>query len=140
MLMDPDAILRATEFLDDTMFYREGHRRIFRAMVSLSERGDVVDPLTLSEELGRSGSLESSGGKYYNYGNVFGWNSGRARFRTISAGIHHVAAQFANSSIYSGKGTMDILRTYNPARIAYPKRVMRFIEQLPVEVAASMAK
>ena len=65
MLMDPDAILRATEFLDDTMFYREGHRRIFRAMVGLSERGDVVDPLTLSEELARSGSLESSGGKDY---------------------------------------------------------------------------
>src|SRR5678815_1676839 len=43
MLMDPDAILRATEFLDDSMFYREGHRRIFRAMVALSERGDVVD-------------------------------------------------------------------------------------------------
>ena len=55
MLMDPDAILRATEFLDDTMFYREGHRRIFRAMLALSERGDVVDPLTLSEELSRSG-------------------------------------------------------------------------------------
>src|SRR3954467_3220263 len=65
MLMDPDAILRATEFLDDTMFYREGHRRIFRAMVALSERGDVVDPLTLSEELSRAGSLESSGGKDY---------------------------------------------------------------------------
>ena len=65
MLMDPDAILRATEFLDDTMFYREGHRRIFRAMLALSERGDVVDPLTLSEELARSNSLESSGGKDY---------------------------------------------------------------------------
>src|SRR5256885_8578114 len=65
MLMDPDAILRATEFLDDSMFYREGHRRIYRAMLSLSERGDVVDPLTLSEELQRSGSLESSGGKDY---------------------------------------------------------------------------
>src|SRR6266498_4418766 len=65
MLMDPDAILRATEFLDDTMFYREGHRRIYRAMLALSERGDVVDPLTLSEELARSGSLESSGGKDY---------------------------------------------------------------------------
>ncbi|MFL5638726.1 MAG: replicative DNA helicase, partial [Gemmatimonadaceae bacterium] len=65
MLMDPDAILRASEFLDDTMFYREGHRRIYRAMVALSERGDVVDPLTLSEELARSGSLESSGGKDY---------------------------------------------------------------------------
>src|SRR4030081_3735823 len=65
MLMDPDAIMRATEFLDDTMFYREGHRRIFRAMVALSERGAVVDPLTLSEELQRAGSLESSGGKDY---------------------------------------------------------------------------
>ena len=65
MLMEPDAILRATEFLDDTMFYREGHRRIYRAMLGLSERGDVVDPLTLSEELARSGSLESSGGKDY---------------------------------------------------------------------------
>ena len=65
MLMDQDAILRATEFIDDTMFYREGHRRIYRAMVALSERGDVVDPLTLSVELARSGSLESSGGKDY---------------------------------------------------------------------------
>src|SRR5690242_2633607 len=65
MLMDPDAILRATEFLNDSMFYREGHGRIYRAMVSLFERGDVVDPLTLSEELQRSGSLESSGGKDY---------------------------------------------------------------------------
>src|SRR6266404_6691576 len=54
MLMDPDAILRANEFIDDTMFYREGNRRIYRAMVSLSERGDVIDPLTLTEELGRS--------------------------------------------------------------------------------------
>ena len=65
MLMDPDAILRATEHVDDTMFYREGHRRIFRAMVAISERGDVVDPLTLSEELPRRGELEPSGGKDY---------------------------------------------------------------------------
>ena len=65
MLMDGEAVLRATEYVDDTMFYREGNRRIFRAMVTLSERGDVVDPLTLSEELSRNGDLESSGGKDY---------------------------------------------------------------------------
>ena len=51
MLMDQDAILRAIEHVDDTMFYREGNRRIFRAMVAIAERGDVVDPLTLAEEL-----------------------------------------------------------------------------------------
>jgi hypothetical protein len=84
--------------------------------------------------------VESSGGKYYSHGNVFGWNSGRARFRSISAGIHYVAAQFGNSSIYAGKDTHGILRMYNPARTAYPKKVIRFMEQVPVEVAATISK
>ena len=65
MLMDGDAALRAIEYVDDTMFYREGNRRIFRAMLSLQERGDVIDPLTLSEELSRTGELQASGGKDY---------------------------------------------------------------------------
>jgi replicative DNA helicase len=65
MLMDQDALLRATEHVVDAMFYREGHRRIFRAMVTISERGDVVDPLTLVEELNRRGELEAAGGKDY---------------------------------------------------------------------------
>ena len=63
MLMDQDAILRAAEHVDDTMFYREQNRRMFRAMIAISERGDVVDPLTLSEELSRRGELEAGGGK-----------------------------------------------------------------------------
>jgi replicative DNA helicase len=65
MLMDRDAVDRVNEIVDDTMFYREGNRRIFRAMVALAERGDVIDPLTLSEELSRRGELTASGGKDY---------------------------------------------------------------------------
>jgi len=65
MLIDQDAVLRAVEFVDDTMFYAERHRRIFRAMVGIAERGGVVDPLTLSDELQRRGDLEGSGGKDY---------------------------------------------------------------------------
>jgi replicative DNA helicase len=65
MLMDQDAVLRAAEFVDDTMFYREQHRRLFRGIVALAERGEVVDPLTLAEELARRGELEASGGKEY---------------------------------------------------------------------------
>ncbi len=65
MLLDPDAIMRAAEHVDDTMFYREGHRRIFRSMIALTERGDVVDPLTLADELDRRGELEASGGREY---------------------------------------------------------------------------
>ncbi len=65
MLMDQDAIVRAAEIVDDSMFYAERHRRIFRSMVAITERGSVVDPLTLSEELSRKGELDAAGGKDY---------------------------------------------------------------------------
>src|SRR2546426_4437677 len=55
MLLDQDAALKAAELLDDTMFYREAHRLLFRAMVALTERGDVIDPVTLRDELVRRG-------------------------------------------------------------------------------------
>ena len=63
MLIDQDAVLRAAEHVNDGMFYAERHRRIYRAMMSITERGGVVDPLTLSEELSRRGELDASGGK-----------------------------------------------------------------------------
>src|SRR3954468_5205679 len=65
MLIDQDAVLRAVEHVNDTMFYAERHRRIFRSMVTIAERGGVVDPLTLSEELSRRGELDAAGGKDY---------------------------------------------------------------------------
>ncbi|HVZ78801.1 MAG TPA: replicative DNA helicase [Gemmatimonadaceae bacterium] len=65
MLMDQDAILRAVEIVDDSMFYVERHRRIFRAIVTVTERSTVVDPLTLADELSRRGELEAAGGKEY---------------------------------------------------------------------------
>ena len=65
MLIDTDAIMRASEIVDDTMFYREAHRRVFRAMMALTERREVVDPLTLTDELARRGELEISGGGEY---------------------------------------------------------------------------
>ncbi len=65
MLLDADALLRATEYVDESMFYRESHRRVFRAMIALSERGEVVDPLTLTEELSRKNELDAAGGREY---------------------------------------------------------------------------
>src|SRR5437764_13840867 len=63
MLIDQDAVLRAVETVTDASFYAEKHRRLFRAMVGIAERGGVIDPLTLSDELSRKGDLEASGGK-----------------------------------------------------------------------------
>jgi hypothetical protein len=65
MLMDTDAISCTTEILREPVFYSEGHRRIYRALASLYERGDAIDPITLTEELSRAGDLEASGGRDY---------------------------------------------------------------------------
>ncbi len=65
MLLDQDAALKAAELLDDTMFYREGHRLLYRAMTALTERGDVIDPVTLREELSKRGDLDRAGGMEY---------------------------------------------------------------------------
>ena len=65
MLIDNDAVARAIEVVDDSMFYREANRRLFRSMARLFERGDVVDVITLNEELKKTNELESAGGATY---------------------------------------------------------------------------
>ena len=65
MLIDGDAVARAVELVDDSMFYREAHRRLYRAMARMFERGEVLDVITVSEELKRAGDLDSAGGLEY---------------------------------------------------------------------------
>ncbi len=65
MMIDTDAVMRASEVLTDAMFHRPAHRRLFRAMIAIAERGAVIDPLTLSDELERRGELDGAGGKDY---------------------------------------------------------------------------
>jgi replicative DNA helicase len=65
MLIDADAVAKAMEVVDDSMFYREANRRLYRAMRRLFERGEAIDPVTLTEELRGSGELEAVGGPAY---------------------------------------------------------------------------
>jgi len=65
MLLDNDAALRGLELLDDPHFYRESHRRVFRAMRRLVERRVNIDHVTLRDELERRGELEPAGGEVY---------------------------------------------------------------------------
>jgi replicative DNA helicase len=65
MLIDGDAVAKALEVVDDTMFYREANRRVFRGMGRLFQRGQVIDPVTLGEELKKTDELESVGGMAY---------------------------------------------------------------------------
>src|SRR5712692_522476 len=65
MLLDADAAIKAVELLEDAAFYRDAHRRLFRAMASLVERSQVIDPVVLREELARRDELEAAGGLDY---------------------------------------------------------------------------
>ncbi len=65
MMLDQDAALRAAELLDQAMFYQESHRRLFRAMVAMTEQRVVIDHVTLRDELLRRNDLESAGGPEY---------------------------------------------------------------------------
>src|SRR5690606_26633347 len=55
MLQDRDAVARAVEILDATMFYQEAHRLVFRGLARLFERGEAIDPILLADELEKTG-------------------------------------------------------------------------------------
>jgi replicative DNA helicase len=65
MLIDADAVAKAVELVEDGMFYREGNRRLYRAMRRLFERGEAIDPVTLTDELRAKGELDMVGGPAY---------------------------------------------------------------------------
>ena len=65
MLIEGEAIPRAIEILTAEAFYLAKHQKIYTAMLSLFERGNPVDLITLTEELKRRGDLDGIGGAYY---------------------------------------------------------------------------
>jgi replicative DNA helicase len=65
ILVHNDAFNTAAQVIDGRDFYRDAHRRIFDRMVTLSERNEAIDFVTLKEELSRGGDLDHVGGPAY---------------------------------------------------------------------------
>ncbi|MBC6951479.1 replicative DNA helicase [candidate division KSB1 bacterium] len=65
ILLDNTAMAKAMEILTDEEFYRTAHRKIYQAMLELSDRGEVIDQITLTECLKGRSELESVGGAAY---------------------------------------------------------------------------
>jgi replicative DNA helicase len=65
ILLENEAINRVLEILAPVDFYRESHRKIFRAMMELTDRNEPADLITLSEFLKAKGELEAAGGSTY---------------------------------------------------------------------------
>lgn len=62
ILLDPDALDRIIEVMSAADFYRDAHRTIFETMLALSERGEPIDLITLSDALKARGQLPQIGG------------------------------------------------------------------------------
>jgi replicative DNA helicase len=62
LLEGREALPRVVEVLRPSDFYTEAHRAIYHAMLSLFDRGEPVDLLTLQEELRRTDQLPLVGG------------------------------------------------------------------------------
>ena len=65
VLLDNTALDRALEILIPEDFYREVHRKIMRAILSLSERHEPVDLVTLADALRSRNELQDVGGAAY---------------------------------------------------------------------------
>ncbi|RLB05045.1 MAG: replicative DNA helicase, partial [Deltaproteobacteria bacterium] len=65
ILIENDALNRVLEVLEDKDFYREAHQKIFQCMVALYERNELLDIITLTNELKKKKELDEIGGASY---------------------------------------------------------------------------
>jgi replicative DNA helicase len=65
ILLENSSMSKAMEVLTEEDFYKTAHRKIYLGMLDLSEHGEVIDQITLTEHLKGKGMLESVGGAAY---------------------------------------------------------------------------
>jgi replicative DNA helicase len=65
ILIHNEAYNFAVELIDPGDFFRDAHRRIFQKMITLGERSEAIDLVTLKEALAQAGELEDVGGPAY---------------------------------------------------------------------------
>ncbi len=62
---DTDTLATVIRYLREEDFYKTAHRKIFRAILNLFNRGESIDLITLSKELKATDDLEAAGGPAY---------------------------------------------------------------------------
>ncbi|WP_026908447.1 replicative DNA helicase [Paucisalibacillus globulus] len=65
IFLEPEAFSTASELLMPGDFYRASHQRIFETMLSLGDRGEPIDLVTVTSALSNNQQLEEAGGVSY---------------------------------------------------------------------------
>jgi len=65
IMLEKDAVIAVMDILKPESFYKEAHKKIFQAIIDLSQKHEPIDILTVTETLKKSGQLEEVGGAVY---------------------------------------------------------------------------
>ena len=65
IFLEPTALISAAEILMPEDFYRLAHQKIFDTMIRLSDKGQAIDVVTVTEELSARKEIEDVGGISY---------------------------------------------------------------------------
>lgn len=65
ILIDKEAMVVASDVLDEEDFYKDAHREVFHCMLTLFKKSEPIDLITLSDALKRRSSLDMAGGITY---------------------------------------------------------------------------
>ena len=65
VFLGPEAIIDASDVLQPDDFYEHANRIVFQAMLNISDREEVIDPVTLQDELKKNNQVDDIGGIAY---------------------------------------------------------------------------
>ena len=65
LMLEKDALTTVIDILKPQSFYKEAHQHIFKAILSLFDKSEPIDMLTVTQELRELGSIEAAGGAQY---------------------------------------------------------------------------
>ena len=65
LMLEKDALTTVIDILKPQSFYKEAHQHIFKAILSLFDKSEPIDMLTVTQELRELGSIEAAGGAPY---------------------------------------------------------------------------
>jgi replicative DNA helicase len=92
-LMDtPANVAEAAALVTSEDLYKEGHRRIFEAVMELFQGGEPIEPLTVIDRLTKTGTLAEAGGAGA-VGDIMATPYVAASYRTYAEIVHDTATQ-----------------------------------------------
>lgn len=135
MLLDKDAIEECSGLMDGSDFYRPAHEMIHDAIVSLDQRDEPADSLTVADELHKAGNLDRVGGTAYLHELMSGviittnatWHAGivreKADLRKVGQHLSH-----GLQALGQGESALDVI---NSVRARLDAVVVHDAEDVP---------